>query len=110
MKKCFKTNLEYRYLLVLFALISTILSCKKRETTDGDTYTGLRTVGLFLNNTSKVYNGYTLFAPKQYTSTYLINNDGKIMHQWSASKYPPGQSVYLLVNGNLLRSFMTQRQ
>ena len=110
MKKCFKTNLEYRYLLVLFALISTILSCKKRETTDGDTYTGLRTVGLFLNNTSKVYNGYTLFAPKQYTSTYLINNDGKIMHQWSASKYPPGQSVYLLENGNLLRSCMTQGQ
>jgi hypothetical protein len=66
-----------------------------------------RTVGLFLNDAANVYNGYTLFAPKQYTSTYLINNEGRIMHQWKASKYPPGQSVYLLENGHLLRTCMT---
>jgi hypothetical protein len=66
-----------------------------------------QTVGLFVNNTAKVYNGYTLFAPKQYTATYLINNEGRIVHQWSASKYPPGQSVYLLENGHLLRTCMT---
>jgi hypothetical protein len=69
-----------------------------------------KTVGLFLNNTAKVYSGYTLFAPKQYTSTYLINNEGRLLHQWSASKFPPGQSVYLLENGNLLRSCMTKGQ
>ncbi len=67
-----------------------------------------KTVGLFLNNTAKVYNGYTLFAPKQYTSTYLINNEGRLLHQWTASKFPPGQSVYLLENGHLLRSCMTK--
>jgi len=67
-----------------------------------------RTVGLFTNNTAKAYNGYTLFAPKQYTATYLINNEGRLLHQWSASKYPPGQSVYLLENGNLLRACMTK--
>jgi len=67
-----------------------------------------KTVGLFLNNAAKTYNGYTLFAPKQYTSTYLINNEGRLLHQWSASKFPPGQSVYLLENGNLLRSCMTK--
>ena len=67
-----------------------------------------RTVGLFVNNTAKVFNGYTLFAPKQYTKTYLINNEGRLVHQWSASTYPPGQSVYLLENGNLLRSCMTK--
>lgn len=67
-----------------------------------------KTVGLFLNNTAKVYNGYTLFAPKQYTSTYLINNEGRLLHQWSTSKFPPGQSVYLLENGHLLRSCMTK--
>ncbi|MEI8115211.1 MAG: aryl-sulfate sulfotransferase [Bacteroidia bacterium] len=69
-----------------------------------------QTVGLFLNNTSKVYAGYTLFAPKQYTATYLINNEGRLIHQWTASKFPPGQSVYLLENGNLLRSCMTKGQ
>jgi hypothetical protein len=67
-----------------------------------------RTVGLFLNDTSKVFKGYTLFAPKQNTMTYLINNEGRIVRQWTASKYPPGQSVYLLENGNLLRSCMTK--
>ncbi len=67
-----------------------------------------RTVGLFLNDTSNAFKGYTLFAPKQNTMTYLINNDGRIVHQWTASKYPPGQSVYLLESGHLLRTCMTQ--
>ena len=66
-----------------------------------------RTVGLFLNDTTKAFKGYTLFAPKQNTMTYLINNDGRIVHQWTASKYPPGQSVYLLESGHLLRTCMT---
>ncbi|MDD3320237.1 MAG: aryl-sulfate sulfotransferase [Paludibacter sp.] len=69
-----------------------------------------RTVGLFLNDTAKVYKGYTLFAPKQYHTTYLINNEGRVVHQWSNSIYPPGQSVYLLPNGHILRSCMTKGQ
>jgi len=97
-----------KILFLVLALFS--VSCGKKDTTDTTQTTGTvtQTVGLFLNNSSKVFNGYTLFAPKQNTMTYLINNDGKIVHQWSASKYPPGQSVYLLENGNLLRSCMTQ--
>ena len=42
--------------------------------------------------------------------TYLINNEGRIVNQWTASKYPPGQSVYLLENGHLLRACMTKGQ
>jgi hypothetical protein len=94
-------------ILTLLAII--ILSCKKEDDKiiDDDTYTGVRTVGLMVNNTAKAYNGYTLFAPKQNTMTYLINNEGRIMHKWTKSTYPPGQSVYLLENGNLLRACMT---
>ena len=66
-------------------------------------------MGLILN-TTKAFPGYLLLAPKQYTSTYLINNNGRLLHQWSASKYPPGQSVYLLESGNILRSCMTKGQ
>jgi hypothetical protein len=66
-----------------------------------------RTVGLVENDTARVFKGYTLFAPKQNTMTYLINNEGRIVNQWTASKYPPGQSVYLLEDGHLLRSCMT---
>jgi len=62
-----------------------------------------QTVGLFLND-PRAFTGYTLLAPKQYTSTYLIDNQGKVVHKWTASKYPPGQSAYLLANGDLIRA------
>ena len=88
---------EIRAGLTLFALFFACLSIVAQT----------KTVGLFYNDTSKVFKGYTLFAPKQNTMTYLINNEGRIIHQWKASKYPPGQSVYLLENGHLLRSCMT---
>jgi hypothetical protein len=69
-----------------------------------------RTVGLFLNDTSKVFKGYTLFSPKHYPYTYLINNEGKIVNQWTKCIYEPGQSVYLLENGNLIRTCMVKGQ
>lgn len=60
------------------------------------------TVGVTLyNNTTS--NGYVLFAPISSTTTYLVDKCGKVVHQWS-SIYRPGQSVYLLPNGNLLRT------
>lgn len=69
-----------------------------------------RTVGLFYCDTLNAFKGYTLFAPKQNTMTYLINNEGRKCHEWTASTYPPGQSVYLLENGHLLRTCMVQGQ
>jgi hypothetical protein len=66
-----------------------------------------RTVGLFLNDT-RAWPGYTLMAPKQYTSTYLLNNQGQAVHTWKASKYPPGQWAHLLENGHLLRAATTR--
>lgn len=74
------------------------------------TFAQTRTVGLFLDNDSLAFAGYTLFAPKQNTMTYLLNNEGQIINQWDNSIYPPGQSVYLLENGHLLRTCMTQNQ
>ena len=68
------------------------------------------TVGLFLNDTINACAGYTLFAPKHNTMTYLINNEGRKVHQWTASTYNPGQSVYLLENGNLLRTCQVMGQ
>jgi hypothetical protein len=42
-----------------------------------------------------------LYAPLLRT-TYLIDNDGRVVHKWE-STYGPSGSVYLLENGNLLR-------
>ena len=66
-----------------------------------------QTLGVFINDTAKVFKGYTLFAPKQNTMTYLINNEGRKVHEWTRSTWAPGQSVYLLENGHLLRTCMT---
>ncbi len=60
-----------------------------------------QTVGLFMYDTS-AYEGYTLFAPMRSTTTHLIDMYGRSVHSWEAS-FPPGNSVYLLENGHLLR-------
>lgn len=67
-----------------------------------------QTVGLFLN-TPKACPGYTLFAPKHNTVTYLMDNEGRMVHQWKSS-YEPGQSAYLLPNGHLVRAGMLRVQ
>ncbi|NVO09244.1 MAG: aryl-sulfate sulfotransferase [Bacteroidales bacterium] len=90
-----RTQISKTLLVILMSLFANTM------------YGQTKTVGLMLNNTSKVFNGYTLFSPKQYTATYLINNEGRVVHKWTKSIYPPGQSAYLLENGHLLRTCMT---
>jgi len=67
-----------------------------------------QTVGLFLN-TPKAFTGYTLFAPKHNLVTYLMDNQGRVVHQWK-SGYEPGQSAYLMPNGHLIRAGMLKVQ
>ncbi len=47
--------------------------------------------------------GYNLIAPMKSSSTYLVDFEGKVVHEWP-SKFMPGNSVYLLEDGSLLRS------
>ncbi|MFT7588664.1 MAG: hypothetical protein ACI959_000876 [Limisphaerales bacterium] len=61
-----------------------------------------QTVGVFLND-SLSYNGYTLLFPSSYEETYLIDNCGFIVNQWT-STLRPGLSAYLLEDGDLLRT------
>ena len=58
------------------------------------------TVGT-ISITEDVFEAYTLFSV--YNKSYLINNCGEVINQWN-SNYPPGNAVYLLPNGNLLRA------
>jgi hypothetical protein len=59
-------------------------------------------VGLLLNE-PKACQGYTLLAPSNSTSTYLIDMEGRVVNTWK-SDCAPGHSAYLLENGNLLRA------
>ena len=67
-----------------------------------------QTVGLF-KNSPQAFPGYTLFAPKHHTLIYLLDNQGRAVHQWK-SQYEPGQSVYLLENGHLLHCCFTRNK
>jgi len=49
------------------------------------------------------YNGYTLYTPMMSTETFLMNNSGAVVHSWNSS-HKPALSVYLLENGNILRT------
>ena len=78
--------MKYLYFLMFFCL---------------NTYSQ-NTVGV-ITNESGSYNGYTLFTPNPSNTTYLINNCGEVVNEWT-STHTPGNAVYLLENGNLLRT------
>jgi hypothetical protein len=61
-----------------------------------------RTLGL-VENTDEAYDGYTLFSPISSKETYLIDNCGFVVNKW-VSNHLPGQTAYLLENGDLLRT------
>jgi hypothetical protein len=60
------------------------------------------TVGVLLHEDG-AWPGYTLFSPMRSTTTWLIDNDGQIVHSWEAD-VRPGLAVYLLEGGQLLRT------
>ena len=60
-----------------------------------------QTVGLFEKDSSS-FEGYTLFAPIQGTTAYLIDHYGRLVNTWESGGVTLFASVYLLENGNLL--------
>jgi hypothetical protein len=63
---------------------------------------GAQTYGLIDQQIGHL-DGFILYAPLESRATFLIDKCGLVVHQW-ASNFKPGQSVYLLKNGNLLRA------
>jgi len=60
------------------------------------------TVGLIYDS-GLAQDGYTLFAPEQNNDVFLINNCGEVVNQWALNDVP-GNTAYLLENGNLLQA------
>ncbi|MCB0707544.1 MAG: aryl-sulfate sulfotransferase [Saprospiraceae bacterium] len=83
----------YYYLLFLFCILSFSSALNGQ------------TVGLFSYQEGS-QNGYTLFNPFFTTSTYLIDNCGRVVNEWE-STFTPGASTRLLENGHLLRTATT---
>lgn len=66
-----------------------------------------QTVGLTQHDVQSLDDGYVLFAPMGRTETFLIDKCGRKVKSWN-SDYPPGLSVYLTPDGNLLRTGNTK--
>ncbi|MFC1610030.1 aryl-sulfate sulfotransferase [Myxococcota bacterium] len=56
-----------------------------------------------------VLDGYTLYAPRESETTYLIDICGEVVHSWQ-STHTPGHPACLLENGHLLRTGSTGNQ
>lgn len=48
------------------------------------------------------FDGFTLLAPLGSRTTYLLDIQGEVVHRWE-SEFMPGNSVYLLNDGSILR-------
>ena len=63
------------------------------------------TVGVLTFEENQTLDGYTLLYPQLQGNVYLIDNCGEVIHEWiDSSFFWPGLSVYLLENGNLLKT------
>jgi len=65
-------------------------------------------VGL-IYETDDVYEGYTLIAPNNY-DTYLVDNCGHIVNQWTSEYKKSFSASYLMDNGDLLHSVKSEFQ
>jgi hypothetical protein len=83
------------FLIVLAGILTFIVSPQAHESIRGVT-------GLLRYDAAKAFQGYTLIAPNEDKTTYLIDMEGYIVHTWP-SQYTPGQHAILLENGNILR-------
>ncbi|NLI97955.1 T9SS type A sorting domain-containing protein [bacterium] len=63
-----------------------------------------KTIGLLINS-EESSKGYTLFSPNTNYVTYLIDNDGNLVHSWN-SGYKPGLMAYLAPDGYLYRAIV----
>ncbi|MEQ9411466.1 MAG: aryl-sulfate sulfotransferase [Fuerstiella sp.] len=56
-----------------------------------------------VKTSDEVSPGYILISPLSSTRSFLLNNQGQVVHYWQADR-KPGQASYLLEDGSLLRA------
>lgn len=63
------------------------------------------TVGLLSYDIDRTYEGYNLIYPHNQPNVFLLNNCGELVNVWTDSaQYRPGNTAYLLPNGNLVKT------
>ena len=85
-----KRSLPSKFLLTLCVFAAVANGAREKATR-----------GLVLHEPG-AFAGYTLFAPLHSSTAYLVDMEGREVHEWRGA-LTPGSSVYLKENGNLLR-------
>lgn len=62
-----------------------------------DTMINVPTIGTLIKNDKKAYNGYTLFHNNNQSTTFLIDNNGSVVHHWPGTRNPG--VTYLIKTG-----------
>jgi hypothetical protein len=62
--------------------------------------------GLLHHQPVKTCPGFTIIAPMRHESSYIVNMEGEVVHEWKLPG-PLGSKACLLPNGNLLCSVVT---
>jgi hypothetical protein len=92
-----KTRLHFTTLMLSAALSTFGASYAVAQSPPGlEQERGLRI------NTDLAAPGYVMFSPIISGITYIIDNEGQVVHTWT-SEYGTGHGAYLLDNGNLIR-------
>lgn len=65
---------------------------------------GQNSVGLISHNSEEASQGYNLFFSHNQEKVLLIDNEGQLIHYWDdQNDFRPGNSAYLLPNGDLIK-------
>ncbi len=63
------------------------------------------TVGILSYQPNETAEGYNFFYPHNQSDAFLMDNCGRLVHIWPGDPdYRPGNSAYLLANGNLVKT------
>jgi hypothetical protein len=91
--------------IAIFAIASPQVTAQTEPATPSATSAaGPATTGVgLLRNDPAAFGGYTLLSPLLGKTTYLMDNEGRVVKSWN-TEFQPASSAYLLENGNLIRA------
>lgn len=84
--------------------LSLLLACLALLSTNSQSQL---TVGVTKYIDTLTYPGYNLYFPHGQRSVFLIDNCGRIVKQWDDGIYSPGNSAYIMENGDLMKTGST---
>ena len=91
-------------ILSLFSLITMAPAIEAQDRPARDRERGAPQIDAGLKkNEEGAFEGYTFFAPIRSKTTYLIDMNGEVVHEWP-SEHPPGNSAYLMQDGSIVRT------